>query len=181
MTNAYLYLATDGVNDFKKFGIAANVNIRLINYNTQFEKPSPFKFILKNKNLSINQGEDLTISLKIEGDELPQDVYLHIEESIYKLDKKDISNFEYQLQNLQANSSFYFSAAGYNSKSYNLEIIAKPIVCAFSIDINYPDYTGRKDEAKATFQELMSIIQKSPQSFNPEDVAKIQSNAQFFS
>jgi hypothetical protein len=34
MTNAYLYLATDGVNDFKKFGIAANVNIRLINYNT---------------------------------------------------------------------------------------------------------------------------------------------------
>jgi hypothetical protein len=34
MTNAYLYLATDGVNDFKKFGIAANANIRLINYNT---------------------------------------------------------------------------------------------------------------------------------------------------
>jgi hypothetical protein len=34
MANAYLYLATDGVNDFKKFGIAANANIRLINYNT---------------------------------------------------------------------------------------------------------------------------------------------------
>lgn len=34
MTNAYLYLATDGVNDFKKIGIAANANIRLINYNT---------------------------------------------------------------------------------------------------------------------------------------------------
>lgn len=34
MTEAYLYLATDGVNDFKKFGIAGNVNIRLINYNT---------------------------------------------------------------------------------------------------------------------------------------------------
>jgi hypothetical protein len=34
MTKAYLYLATDGVNDFKKFGIAANANIRLINYNT---------------------------------------------------------------------------------------------------------------------------------------------------
>ena len=34
MTVAYLYLATDGINDFKKFGIAANANIRLINYNT---------------------------------------------------------------------------------------------------------------------------------------------------
>ena len=41
-------------------------------------------------------------------------------------------------------------------------------------------YTGRKDEAAATFKELMEIIQKSPQSFTPEDVAKIQSNAQFF-
>jgi hypothetical protein len=41
-------------------------------------------------------------------------------------------------------------------------------------------YTGRKDEASATFKELMEIIQKSPQSFTQEDVAKIQSNAQFF-
>lgn len=119
---------------------------RLINYDTQFEKPAPFKFILNNKNLSINQGDNLNISLSIEGNELPQDVYLHLEESIYKLDKKDISNFEYQLQNLQANSNFYFSAAGYNSKSYSIEINAKPIITAFSIDINYPDYTGRKDE-----------------------------------
>lgn len=119
---------------------------RLIKYDTQFEKPAPFKFILNNKNLIINQGDNLNISLHIDGNELPQDVYLHLEESIYKLDKKDISNFEYQLQNLQANSTFYFSAAGYNSKSYNIEIIAKPIVSSFNIDINYPDYTGRKDE-----------------------------------
>jgi len=41
-------------------------------------------------------------------------------------------------------------------------------------------YTGRKDEAAATFKDLMKIIQTSPQSFTPEDVAKIQSNSQFF-
>ena len=41
-------------------------------------------------------------------------------------------------------------------------------------------YTGRKDEAKECFKELMSIIQRNPQGFTPEDVAKIQSNAQFF-
>jgi hypothetical protein len=41
-------------------------------------------------------------------------------------------------------------------------------------------YTGRKDEAAATFKELTEIIQKSPQNFAPEDIAKIQSNAQFF-
>jgi glycosyltransferase involved in cell wall biosynthesis len=41
-------------------------------------------------------------------------------------------------------------------------------------------YTGRKDEAKECFKELMSIIQTNPQGFSSEDVAKIQSNAQFF-
>ena len=42
-------------------------------------------------------------------------------------------------------------------------------------------YTGRKDEAKASFQELMNLIQNSPQSFTAEDVSKIRSNSQFFS
>jgi hypothetical protein len=42
-------------------------------------------------------------------------------------------------------------------------------------------YTGRKDEAKSCFQELMLLIQNSPQSFTQEDITKIQSNAQFFS
>jgi len=41
-------------------------------------------------------------------------------------------------------------------------------------------YTNRKDEAAATFKELVEIIKKSPQSFTPEDIAKIQSNSQFF-
>ena len=41
-------------------------------------------------------------------------------------------------------------------------------------------YTGRKDEATSTYQELQEIIRKSPQSFSPDDIMKINSNAQFF-
>ncbi len=41
-------------------------------------------------------------------------------------------------------------------------------------------YTGRKDEAATTFKTLLQIINTHPQSFSPEDVAKIQSNAHFF-
>ena len=32
--NGYLYLATDGVEDYKKFGITTNLDIRLVNYNS---------------------------------------------------------------------------------------------------------------------------------------------------
>jgi hypothetical protein len=41
-------------------------------------------------------------------------------------------------------------------------------------------YTNKKDEAKECFKELLSIIQHEPDKFSPEDVSKIQSNAQFF-
>jgi glycosyltransferase involved in cell wall biosynthesis len=41
-------------------------------------------------------------------------------------------------------------------------------------------YTGRMDEAKASFTEIMQISKTSPQYFTPEDIAKIQQNAQFF-
>jgi hypothetical protein len=66
MTNAYLYLATDGVNDFKKFGIAANVNIRLINYNTTehlrpiyFEKVFVFDSYEQARNAETNIRQSL--------------------------------------------------------------------------------------------------------------------------
>ena len=41
-------------------------------------------------------------------------------------------------------------------------------------------YTGRMDEAKATYQEMMSLSKSQPQYFTPEDLGKLQANAQFF-
>ena len=67
MTNAYLYLATDGENDFKKFGIAANVNIRLINYNTtEHLRPIYFEkvFVFDNYEQARNAETELRRELK---------------------------------------------------------------------------------------------------------------------
>ena len=41
-------------------------------------------------------------------------------------------------------------------------------------------YTGRMDEAKATFNEISNISKISPQYFTQEDMAKLQANSQFF-
>jgi glycosyltransferase involved in cell wall biosynthesis len=41
-------------------------------------------------------------------------------------------------------------------------------------------YTGRMDEAKASFTEIMQMSKTQPQYFTQEDLAKIQQNAQFF-
>lgn len=42
-------------------------------------------------------------------------------------------------------------------------------------------YTGRKDEGRATYGELLNLLKKSPQLFEPGDIQKIESNKPFFS
>lgn len=41
-------------------------------------------------------------------------------------------------------------------------------------------YTQKLDEAKSNYQELLEILKKKPHLFAPEDVSKINANAQFF-
>jgi len=41
-------------------------------------------------------------------------------------------------------------------------------------------YTGRMDEAKQTYQEIVNLTKTHPQYFTPEDLNKIQMNGQFF-
>ena len=41
-------------------------------------------------------------------------------------------------------------------------------------------YTGRIDEAKKTYSEILKAVKTSPNSFTPEDLQKIEMNGQFF-
>jgi len=41
-------------------------------------------------------------------------------------------------------------------------------------------YTGRRDEAKQTYFEMVKLSKEQPQYFTPDDLQKIQMNAQFF-
>ena len=42
-------------------------------------------------------------------------------------------------------------------------------------------YTQRQDESRVTYNEMVNISRQTPQYFTPEDMQKIQMNAQFFS
>ena len=57
---------------------------RIVNYNTHFEKPAPFYFKIKNPSLEVIKKSDFEITVEIVGDELPQNVYINYELSLYK-------------------------------------------------------------------------------------------------
>jgi len=119
---------------------------RIIKYNTFYEKPAPFSFKILNSKLEAIQQQDFELNVKIEGEEIPDEVYLISEGVKYKFQKQNTVNFTYTFKNLQKDIKFQLSAAEITSKPYVLAIIPKPIILNFDINLKYPAYTGKKEE-----------------------------------
>jgi hypothetical protein len=51
---------------------------RLVQFHKHFEKPSPFAFEILNEQLSVLQNGDFELKIKSVGDEIPEEVWLHV-------------------------------------------------------------------------------------------------------
>ena len=126
-----------------------------VQYNKEILPPAPFSFVLENKSLNVIQGEDFTLRLKLKGDELPQDVYITEGLNSYKLDKENISQFHYTFKNLQKNKELRFSAGGFNSTAYTIDVKPRPSILNVSAEFHYPAYLGKKNESRQNVSDLL--------------------------
>src|SRR6195952_4189886 len=127
---------------------------RLIRHNEYFAPVAPFKFIVQNPSLSVVQGQDLKLDLKLEGDKLPADVYLETANNTFKLDKENISRFHYLFTNLQQNTYFKFIGNGFTSAVYEIKVNLRPALLHFDVELNYPAYLHKKSEAMPNAGDL---------------------------
>ncbi|QNK62813.1 hypothetical protein H7F33_20140 [Pedobacter sp. PAMC26386] len=117
-----------------------------VQYDQEILPLAPFNFILANKTLAVTQGDDLRLNLLLDGDQLPQEVYMTEGLNTFKLEKKNNSNFYYTLKNLQKTQVIQFSAGGFDSKSYTLTVKPRPAVLTMEAILNYPAYLKKKNE-----------------------------------
>ncbi|MEZ5013927.1 MAG: DUF4175 family protein [Chitinophagales bacterium] len=126
--------------------ILVDSNLRLLKNNTYFEKQAPFAFHIVNKKLEVVQYEDFTLGLFMDGAALPADVRIITPGGSYTMEGMARDSFSYRFNKVPSNTQFYFEANGFRSKTYKLEVLPKPTLLQFSVHLDYPDYTGRKDE-----------------------------------
>jgi hypothetical protein len=127
---------------------------RLIRHNEYFAPVAPFKFVLKNSALSALQGDNLKLDLKLEGNNLPADVYIETGDNTFKLDKENPASFGYLFANLQQNTFFKFSANGFTSKQYEIKVSLRPALLHFDVALNYPAYLHKKSEVLSNAGDL---------------------------
>ncbi len=119
---------------------------RIINYDEAFAKPAPFTITVLNNKLEAFQQDDYKLEVKVEGETLPAEVFIDMNDYTYKLERKSPIRFEYTFRNLQESKKFSLVAAQVRTAVYELKVLPKPIVLNFEASMKYPAYTGKKNE-----------------------------------
>ena len=119
---------------------------RLINNNKIYKREAPFSFILKDNTPEVPEMESYTLELQLRGKAIPKEVEVIVHNTPFKLYADENGRFSYQFNNVQDNTPFYFEAAGFTSDPYELKVVKKAALNEIKIALDYPNYTGRKDE-----------------------------------
>jgi len=126
--------------------ILSESTTRLIRHDQKFVKKAPFEFVILNKDLSVVQGDDLELKVKIIGKEIPQDIYLEDGVNTFKLEKENILSFHYTFRNIQETKNIYLTAGEFSSDHYTIKVRKNPSLLSFDVHLEYPTYIGKKSE-----------------------------------
>ncbi len=126
--------------------IIKDSSARLYDNNTEYERPAPFLFSVTNNKLEVVQYEDFTLEVNVNGTAVPSDVFIDVDGFQYKMQKEKADKFTYTFSKVNDNQKFRLTANGFLSKPFELNVLKKPNIQAMKVALDYPAYTGRKDE-----------------------------------
>lgn len=117
---------------------------RLMRPGTEFIPEAPFRFVLKNADLTVPETEDFELELALEGDVIPQRVEVEVDGNTIPMVRKEGNTFTHRFRNVQEAIDFNFTADGYASTEYTLTTTANPLLLDFGLSFAYPAYLDRK-------------------------------------
>jgi len=128
---------------------------RLIHTNEEFERPAPFRFVIDEKELSVVQFDDFPLQVRVEGSEMPDQVFIEVDNYQYRMVKESQDVFSYRFSNVQKDVHFHLHSGRVESKPYTLGVLKKPGIAGFDVELDFPAYTGRKDELRSNLGDMV--------------------------
>lgn len=121
---------------------------KIVQFDKEFLPIAPFSFNLLSSNLDIFKGDDFELKVELNGDAIPSDVYIETDKgSLIKLESTNPGySFVHTFKKLQHPVKFRFKAAGYYSKEFRMNMLTRPSLSKFSVQVEYPRYTKKTNE-----------------------------------
>ncbi|PQJ31493.1 hypothetical protein BST92_05940 [Nonlabens arenilitoris] len=119
---------------------------RVANFNNEYIPPAPFTFTLLNDDLNTLQKRDFKLNVDVSGRTIPENASIHFNDQTYYLTQEAPGRFSFIFNNPSVNTPFYLKANEVRSEEFELKVDAVPSINKFELFIDYPSYTGKKDE-----------------------------------
>jgi hypothetical protein len=117
---------------------------RVLNYNENFKTAAPFTFEIENGDLKTKQFSDFELRIKVSGANIPDEVYIILNNNKYKMLKQKKLHYVYTFTNVQKDILFQLVASDVFSDTYTLKSITKPLILNYRTKIEFPIYLGKK-------------------------------------
>jgi hypothetical protein len=118
---------------------------RIVRYDTHFERPSPFIIEMTSPNQGF-RNESLNVRVKSRGDVFPSDAVLHYLGGKFNMEMAGNGEFSYTLRNLQESFQLMVEAGGFLFGPFAVEVLQRPLVHQFTLNVQPPAYTGLSAE-----------------------------------
>ena len=92
------------------------------------------------------ENKPFTVIVETTGTAIPENASISFNNETYFLETKDVGKFEYTFNQITKPLTFRLSANNVSSKPYTINVINAPQIISFDMILDYPTYTGNKDE-----------------------------------
>ncbi|MEJ2103970.1 MAG: hypothetical protein P8X47_05265 [Ignavibacteriaceae bacterium] len=122
-------------------------SFRIINFNKEFIPPPKYTFEVTPGNKEITKGDDLNISVKVNGPKLKEILFAkrNIEEASFTKQKllPDSSGvFNLKMDAVKSSFKYFAEADGVSSDLFEIKVIDRPVVKTLDLEIIPPAYSG---------------------------------------
>ena len=155
---------------------------RVVNFSKEFIDPAPFEFVLLTKEMTIEEGDDFDVFLRLDGEEVPEKVYYVSNKGRFLLTKTSKNKFKTTINQVREDCDFFFQANGFNSRKHKIKIQGKTVLGKFEATLKYPKYIGKKTEVVQNAKNLTveegtivswSALTKNTKKISTEESKKV--------
>lgn len=120
---------------------------RIIHNNEEFEKPAPFSFTVHQSNdFRAVQYSDVELFVDTDGKVVPEKAFIELGDHTYQLEADDKHDFRFVIKNVKEDLTFRLKSGEVESRSYEIDVLAKPQFTNMAVRAIYPAYVGRAAE-----------------------------------
>ncbi len=129
-----------------KSEIFTDSTTRLVNHRQFYERPAPYSFEILNESMTTFQNEKFELKVKVVGKEVPDELYIAIQNKKFKFSNISKSEFSYTFNNIQRTTTFNIITEEVTSKPYTISVLPKPMTISFKIQLQFPSYLNKNNE-----------------------------------